>query len=157
MAAETIKRELKCYLTEGETVEIAKRAAVIVEKIEDLESEKKMVAKQFANDIANEQEELFDLSRKVRNGFEMRLVNCSIVSDYDRKEVVIFRSDTYEPIETRKMTAEELQQPLFDGPGEVVEQFPDREQMPDGSGFVVGKVAEDIVGDIREGGDDDAI
>ena len=30
MADELIKRELKCYLTETETVEIAKQAAVIV-------------------------------------------------------------------------------------------------------------------------------
>lgn len=127
--------ELKVYLTETETVELAKQAAVIVEKIEDLENEKKIVAKKYAAEISAIQDELFNLSRKVRNGFERREVVCQIVRDFDEKTVVIVRTDTGEPIESRKMTADELQGKLFDGPGEVVEQFPNREQL-DG-GFVV--------------------
>lgn len=116
MAVETIKKELRCYLTETETVGYAKKAAVLVERIEDQENEKKMTAKQYAAEISALQDELFGLSRKVRNGYEVRSVDCEIVSDFESKQVAIIRTDTGEPIESRKMTAKELQQPLFNNP-----------------------------------------
>jgi hypothetical protein len=148
MAAETIKKELRCYLTETETVGYAKQAAVLVERIEDQENEKKMTAKQYAAEISALQDELFGLSRKVRNGFEVRSVDCEIVRDYESKQIVIVRTDTGEPVESRKMTPAELQKPLFDGPGEVVERFPE-------GGFKIETMAEEFVEDVREGGDDE--
>ncbi len=113
MAAEKIKKELRCYLTEAETVGYAKKAAVLVERIEDQENEKKMTAKQYAAEISALQDELFGLSRKVRNGFEVRPVECEEIMDFEKKEVLIVRLDTFEPIESRKMTSKELQKPLF--------------------------------------------
>lgn len=100
-----IERTLPVQLTQAELIERGQRMALAELKIETLKSERKML-----NARITEQVELrAALGHTIDLGLEDRWVQCKWSADYQAKQWVLRRLDTAEQIETRTMTADDLQ------------------------------------------------
>lgn len=105
-------RSLMCTLTEAERLARGSELATILGHEEDLELKK---AEYIANhkDSAKVLEvQRKRLARAVNLGAEPRETRCAWVPDFAHKAMVLYRQDTGEQIESRPMTADELQAEL---------------------------------------------
>ena len=107
-----MKSMLKCILTEEDKRTLADELANKQAELENLENEKKAVAKDYASRIELTQATISTSSNTYRQGWEVREVECSEIMDYERGEVRCVRLDTMETYKRRKMTQDELQYAL---------------------------------------------
>ncbi len=108
-----LEKELYCVLSDDELKE---RGMILGEKhqlLSELKESKKIKVRQLDTDIKKIEAEIDSLSFSVARGKELRYVECIEEADYNNKKINIIRTDTYETIETRQMSGEELQVKLF--------------------------------------------
>lgn len=51
---------------------------------------------------------------KIRTGYEIRPIECSVKRDFEQGTITIQRDDTFEMVEHRAMTAQEKQKEMFE-------------------------------------------
>jgi len=102
----------KYKFTEVEKGEIAKELARSVSRKEELEDQKKAAVAEFKSGIEAEELSIKSDARKLRNGYEMRYIECRAEYDYDRKEIKWYRLDTGEFVKADRMSADDLQMEL---------------------------------------------
>ena len=115
------KEHLKCELTEAEIKQLGYDLARKYSEITDLEENKKAVSSDFKSQIDAATALASSMSRKIQNGYEFRDVECEIRRDYARKIIEWVRLDTGEIFKDRIMTADELQEDLFENDDSKVE------------------------------------
>lgn len=110
MAETRVMREqkvLRCYLTNAEKLERGQRVAELTYTIDGLEAEKKAEADRYKGKISEAEGLRKQLSGVLRDGYEMRPVECRIEMHYDLGRVWTIREDTGELIDDREMKEEE--------------------------------------------------
>lgn len=99
------ERYLRCNLTENEVLEISRDCAQKVAERDRLEADKKRVTKDFDAQITACEAVISSASEKVRSGYEMRSVRCTVFFDQPvRGRKTIVRNDTDAVVETLDMT-----------------------------------------------------
>lgn len=105
----TTKRSLYCDLTDEEFVDRATELADVDEEIAKLDGEKKRVTKEFTDKIGGRVSRKLELRRIVQTKEEEREIECKWFKDFPVQELRLVRLDTNEVIDSRTMTAAELQ------------------------------------------------
>jgi hypothetical protein len=106
---EEFSRELTCKLDDKGVLERASRAAKVLQRKLDLESEFDEERKRWKGLISKAELEHRMLSQEVRTRETLREVQCERVFDFTAAEVYECRLDTFERIDTRPMTKAERQ------------------------------------------------
>ena len=103
------ERSMFVKLTPGEVAVYALDAARVTLDIGELEDQKKAAASTFKDRIDRSFCVVRELSRKVKDGQELRDVKCTWHADYETRKAFLIRDDTGEEIQSRDLTAQELQ------------------------------------------------
>lgn len=103
---------LPCILTEEELLNYGLQLAAERPKEELLDGQLKEFTDQVKADKTKIKTRIADLSDRINQKKEMRLVQCSVIYNYERNEKVWIRSDTSEIVKREPIPAEELQQQL---------------------------------------------
>lgn len=127
METREITRSLKCPLTDAEIEAGGRELARKIGQLAQLEDEKRAAMSQYKSDIDRITSDIRSLGLKVANGYEFRDITCVIEYDFDRKQVIITRTDLGTIVEERTMTPQEAQmalelRPPADAPVEPVAQ-----------------------------------
>ncbi len=109
-----ITRELAVELTETEKTAKGQSIARTLEHIDELEQEKKDRTRDLANIIKGERLVAKKLARQLREGKEIRPVECTEDLDFRIGVAHLKRNDTGEVIETRPLRVDERTPKLFD-------------------------------------------
>jgi len=105
-------QSLKCRLTADE---VAEQAQVMAEKIDEkaaIESEFDSVKNQFRGRISGIETEIENAKNLVRDKFKYRQTDCIAEKNFDTGQLTVYRTDTGETVESRKMRADEMQRRL---------------------------------------------
>jgi hypothetical protein len=105
---------LPCPLGPKERAEAAQELANAISEGESLELEKKSVTASFKSRLDSVKERIHNLSRKVKDGVEMKSVDCELQLNHTKLTATLVRLDTKEFIEERPLTQEEKQMNLED-------------------------------------------
>lgn len=105
-------RNLRCRLTAAELRERGEQLAELAKEVEDLEEEKKVIAKQKKDEIDHVKVQLVKRRDAVRFGAELRDVPCTWYSDFNRDQIVLVRDDTNEEV-TREPMPDSWRQGAF--------------------------------------------
>lgn len=106
-------QHLRCILTPEEMLAYAKEAADAQSEAKRLEADLALVKKQMQGKI-EAQNAIVDVnSERIRNGYDLRAVECVDVLDYPKKgKKTTFRLDTLEAVTEALMTDTERQRML---------------------------------------------
>ena len=102
-------RLLKCELTEEEVRVAAQELARNLDELEALDDQLGQVKADFKTQIVSKEAAAKVQRNLVRNKYDYRNTQCSMVLDYTNGTVTVTREDTGEVIKERKMLAEEKQ------------------------------------------------
>jgi hypothetical protein len=111
--------------TDNELQEMGGEVAVDLQKLEDIENELKSIKADFKARAEATAATIRSKSRKIRDGYEMRPIQCKVVMDYDRRKVFYYRTDTLTLGKERVMRDDEYQMhlPLDNPQGKDDEAF----------------------------------
>jgi len=105
-------KELPVVLTDKERHEHLQNLLKAMDRVNELEEEKKAVSKQIAGSISEQNDIMIECRKVLRRGTLPREVKCEQVFNYNEGIVYIVRLDTAEVISSRPMTPNERQQGL---------------------------------------------
>ena len=133
------KEYCKYKFTPEEVAEMSAEMAQNVSTLKDAESDKKAIMSDLKGKIDGLTAQTQISANKINNGYEMRNVECLVEFDYANGVVRHTRTDTWETVKTRQMTADDRQMEMgFAEQGQALEQgralvkdFPKNEE-PDG-------------------------
>lgn len=114
----THMRLLPVSLNEDETKNYALKLADICAKRKAVEEERKKAAGEFNQKIKATNETIQDLVDAIQNGFEEKEVECDERKNLENNTMETIRLDNNEIIDTRELTADEMNVDLFDDDGE---------------------------------------
>jgi hypothetical protein len=100
---ETYTRELAVILTTEEMRDLAGSIVEGQELLTAAEEKKKDVGSQLTADVNAAKAKVQSLTRKYRNGYEYRPVECYEKEDPEERTLTVYRSDTGEVVEVRKL------------------------------------------------------
>lgn len=109
MENETKKQWLKYTFTDTEKRELAQEMANKTLLVSDLEEEKKSVAAGFTDRIKAAQLAANRAALKLKDGYEMRDIDCEVIKNAEQGLAWTVRLDTGELVQTRELTASERQ------------------------------------------------
>lgn len=104
-----IKKMLRVNLTTEERAQLAERMAEHQADLQRLVDEKKQITKEFASRIELVQGNIRQESSTYLQGWELREVQCSEVTDKRAGFLTVVRLDTGEEVSRRKLTTEEME------------------------------------------------
>lgn len=111
--SETVTEYLAYHFTDAEKLDLLKQIARTQSEKHSFENQKAQVTKQLAGEIAARDTELQKLAEFAGNGYEYRMIECTVMLDDPKRGMAsIYRKDTGELVRGRLMTAEEMQMPL---------------------------------------------
>lgn len=110
----SIYKDLSCNLTDDERLAKGQEAARALERYDELEQEKKDQTRAIADEMKGLRAATKKLARQLRDGKEVRPVECAEDLEFRTGTVRIIRKDTGEVVETRPMTAKERTPSLFE-------------------------------------------
>ncbi len=109
-------RTLPHALTDEELLQRGQQQARALEQYDQADADRKAAADQFKQKMTTCWAEAQRLSGIIRTRQEYRETECMWVPDYDHGTVALFRCDSHEMVEERRMTPDELQARMrFDG------------------------------------------
>ena len=108
----TETQTLKCVLTESEIKQAGERMARAVGEKKDHEDIMKSVVSQYKAKIDESIAVIGSEAERIRSGYEFRPVEVQVKLDHELGMVQKFRTDTFERLESRKMTAFEAQRKI---------------------------------------------
>ena len=106
-------RKLPVQLNDEEIADRGRAVAKAVEERAALQEAKKEADADINGKIKEQGGIIRTLSRVIATGTEEREIEVEVKKDNESRTVSVIREDTGEVVETRPMTAEELQQNLF--------------------------------------------
>lgn len=109
METKTIYRSVKCELTDGEKQELGVKMADALAELDEIEDTLENAKKQAKADSTRCEGIISSCKERIRSGYEFRNVECEVRKNRATKLVLVIRKDTYEVIEQRPMSMEELQ------------------------------------------------
>jgi hypothetical protein len=112
---ETVRVFGRYDLNEEEKREKSQELAETIRNLGLKQLEKKTIVKQFAADIEGLQETIEQLSGHIRDGYEMKPINCYRKKDYVRKRVMFVSVDTGDVVKTEAFTEADYQMGIADG------------------------------------------
>lgn len=118
------RKSLVVNLTEQEITDFSKELARITTLQAEIEEEKKTVTSSYKEKLDRCISESRSLARKISTRQDFREVECEWRFDYDRRMKRLVRMDTWEQVEERKLTADELQDELDFGKPQQEEHPP---------------------------------
>ncbi len=110
--SEITRRSLVVNLTDQEITDCSKELARITTLQAEIEEEKKVVTSSYKEKLDRCISESRSLARKISTRQDFREVDCEWQPSYDERIKRLIRLDTYEEIEVRKLTNDELQEEL---------------------------------------------
>jgi len=113
----TIKKELRYYFTPDDKLKMGDEMAAAVEQIAEIQEDKAKYMAGIKDRLSKAEGVINSNGRKLRQGWELRMIECSMVKDFETNFVKITRNDTGEVVEERAMTVEERQRELDLGQG----------------------------------------
>lgn len=120
---ESETRELPCALTETELLEYGEEMAACELEAERLKDERKHINERIAAKV----ERRAELAHVIDAKAETRDVPCKWIEDFAHKCWNLIRQDTGEQVDQRTMSADDLQEDLFDGDDPPVRKHVDPE------------------------------
>jgi uncharacterized coiled-coil DUF342 family protein len=112
MDVQTLQKEVRHRFSADEIRDLGEQMAQAVARLENLEDEFQEVKAGFKEKMAGAQKTIKACAAKIRQGFEMRLMECRMERDFAGNAVRLYRQDTGEMVEERAMTIEERQRSL---------------------------------------------
>lgn len=106
-------RWLPCNLSDAESLDRSKTMTERMNELEKAKAEKAKIVREYGETIKKLEGEISRLSESVRSGKEWRTVKCVTKKDFCKLVAHVFRLDTDEVIETRKLDKSEAQEQLF--------------------------------------------
>ena len=106
-------RNVKYLFSDKEKLVIATDLARELEEARQLEQELTEIKSQLKGKIDATKAHIGTYHSMIYSGYEYRNVACELVRDYDCKIVTVSRMDTWEQVESRAMTQDELQKSLI--------------------------------------------
>ena len=108
---------LKCILTDPELLSYGQRLADAQQEIVELQAELTSFKADNKSKTESAEGDVGRFSNVIRQKYEHRKVEVTVLKNYQAETVTKVRQDTLETVESRKMTKEELEQlPLDDQP-----------------------------------------
>lgn len=108
----TLNKELRYYFDTGDKLRLGDEMAAAVEQMAEIEEDKKEYMASIKDRLSKVEAVITSNGRKLRQGWELRMIECSMVKDFDTNSVKITRNDTGEVVEERAMTIQERQREL---------------------------------------------
>jgi uncharacterized protein (UPF0335 family) len=108
-----ITKELEYSFTPDDLLKLGNDMAAAAEQVEALEEEKADFMTGLKDRLGKAQALIKVSGRKIRLGWEMRLIECRQEKDFITNTVRTYRQDTNELVEERAMTIEERQRFLI--------------------------------------------
>ena len=105
---------VKYELSEEEKRELASIMAMKLLEVDDIEAQKKSVMTTFKERIEAAQYSARTAAQQIKDGYEMRDVECRVEKDFIRGTIRYVRTDTFEEVRSKKMSQEEKQMHLDD-------------------------------------------
>jgi len=106
---EHVDKELPVPLTDRERLEIGEDIAAAQSKAEQAELDKKSADEGYKGIIDGAYADVSQLTKTLRFGKKMTMVQCAIRRDYRLGHIRVIRMDTGEELESRPMTKAERQ------------------------------------------------
>jgi len=103
---------LRVKLTDAEKIKAGDYVADAIARIQGYEADLASLKKQFQGQIEGAKAEIASRSETIRNGYEIRPVECVRALDFDLGKVQEFRTDTNDMIDSRRMSDDERVQEL---------------------------------------------
>lgn len=103
---------VKCILTSDEKAEAAMELANTHQAMESLAIEKKAAMTAFKQRKEKLEEQIHVTSLMVKEGIEMRSVECELQLNHSKQRAILIRLDTQEIVKEREMTSDEKQMKL---------------------------------------------
>ena len=101
---EYITRELEVELTQEDKLKLGDKMSKIVQKINNLEAEKKEVVADYGKRIASRKQELTELSDQLKQGFTLEMVKCFWKNDTPAEgQKSLIRMDSMEVVQVAPM------------------------------------------------------
>lgn len=107
--ARKFKRPLAVELTDEEKVKKGHKAGMLKKAIAKVRAEMKLATTDHKERLKEHQANLDGILDDLETGTEVRSVECFERQDFAKKKVEVVRTDTSEVVESRAMTAFELQ------------------------------------------------
>lgn len=132
MENKTVKKRVKHLLTEKEISDLNAEVSKLGIDLEDREAEKKRVTSICGGLEAQVSEKL----KAVKDGFDMRELDCPVSYDYKKGKKKILHPETTEVLETMDIPENEKQMPLpFGAKGSKKAEKKDDDVDPDSGPF----------------------
>lgn len=109
---EIVPKFVRYRFTESERKTIADDMAQAVETKEEAEDQLKAIKADYKSSIEEAEAKIRACARKLQIGYEMRNVDCTVDRDFKQRVIRFIRCDTFETVEERPMTSDELQMKL---------------------------------------------
>ena len=106
---EDFQEELPVELQDSEVLDIAGRLGEALTKFEETQDREKEAAADYKHQLEQIAGEIRRLNNLIKQGYELRPVNCLRTIDYETRTVTEKRVDTGEVIRTRACKPSELQ------------------------------------------------
>lgn len=108
-----IKKEMCKYVfTPEEKAELAEELAQGVSELREKEDDKKAIMADLTSQIKTLEASTNSIAGKLNSGFEMRSLECEVVRDYPKHEILYVRVDTGECVRVKKMSQEDMEMEL---------------------------------------------
>ncbi|MCE5219483.1 hypothetical protein LLH03_20880, partial [bacterium] len=104
------KRKLKCELTRDELLDFGQKLADAQQRKVETEAELQSFKDQCKGKLATAEGDVIQFSSLIRQRYQHRDVECEVTKDYAAATVTVRRLDTFDTVETRPMTKDELAQ-----------------------------------------------
>jgi hypothetical protein len=112
MDVQIVPKEVRYQFTPEDLRELGEEMAQAVARLESLKDEFQQVKAGFKEKTSGAQKTIRACALKIRQGFEMRTLECRMERVFDSNAVRLYRQDTGELVEERAMTVEERQRSL---------------------------------------------
>ena len=121
-----VEEYVKAPLTDTERIEYGEELSALCVELEQLKEQKSAASKRYGAQVKDKQTEISEVSRLLRDGFEMRTMEVLMRADFDEGKVFYYHPETHEVLKERPVTDEERQRGLFVD-AEVDAEFSDEE------------------------------
>lgn len=92
---ELVEELIRYQFTDQEMVKLAESIGELMHKIDRLNQEKKATSSQYDAEIKRVDLDLQEVAQSIRDGFDMRRVECYVVKDYLERKAYYLRADRY--------------------------------------------------------------
>lgn len=109
MSFEVTEKLCKYTFNEEEKKKIATTMAEQVGQLHELQEQKKSLVSDIKSKMDAVTSTITTCARKIKDGYEMKSMNCRIEKVYERQQIRFIREDNDEVVEVRPMNPDELQ------------------------------------------------